>query len=392
MNILFLSAWYPYPTNNGSRLRIFNLLKGIAHAGHDITLISFEDQPLIDKAALKGICSDVITIPWETGKLTGNQKLLAPLNKTPQSFLDTFSDKMVAAIRAVLAQKQIDVVIASQIKAAAYGEYLKGVPALFEELELGVMYDQPDKAESFIQKSRYKLTWYKHKNFVENVFNHYQACTVVSSEEKVLFAQNINQPNVPCHVIPNGVDVVQYVDFQTTNKKKNSLIYTGAFSFLANYDAMVWFVGEVLPIIQRQIPDVKLTITGDHKNKPLPENSAVSLVGFVDDIRPLIAESAVSLAPLLTGGGTRLKILEAMALRTPVVATSKGAQGLDATPGEHYLKADTPQDFADKVVRLLQDDSLAQSVANKAYVLVNEKYDWGAILPQFMDVLECLRR
>ncbi|MEM9773161.1 MAG: glycosyltransferase family 4 protein [Chloroflexota bacterium] len=392
MNILFLSAWYPYPTNNGSRLRIFNLLKGIAHAGHKITLISFEDQPLIDKAGLADICCDIITIPWESGQLTGIRKRLAPLNRTPHSFLDTFSDKMVGAIEAVLAQKDIDIVIASQIKAAAYGEYLKGIPAIFEELELGVMHDQPNEIESLLHRSRYKLTWYKHKNFVEKVFDHYQACTVVSSEEKVLFEKNINQPDVPCHVIPNGVDVAQYVDYQTSKKKKNTLIYTGSYGFFANYDAMVWFVGKVLPIIQERVPDVKLTITGDHKNKLLPENSAVKLVGFVDDIRPLIAESAVSLAPLLVGGGTRLKILEAMALCTPVVATSKGAQGLDAIPGVHYQKADAPRDFADEVVRLLHDDSLAQSIADEAYALVHSKYDWGVILPQFMEVVECLKK
>jgi polysaccharide biosynthesis protein PslH len=151
---------------------------------------------------------------------------------------------------------------------------------------------------------------------------------------------------------------------------------------------MVWFLHEVYPHIQAKIPDIHLIITGNHANRSLPSASNVTLTGYVDDIRPLIARSWISVVPLHTGGGTRLKILEAMSLRTPVVTTPKGAEGLDVQAGQHLLIADTPEAFAQAVVRLLQDPALRRQLASDAYQLVREKYDWMVIMPHFLELVE----
>ncbi|MFK7803658.1 MAG: glycosyltransferase family 4 protein [Anaerolineae bacterium] len=388
MNILFLSAWFPYPPSNGSKLRIYNLIRGLSEHGHDVTLISFTDEAQPDTSGLDSLCRAVYPIDWVEGQMTAAQRKLALFSATPSSFLDTYSQQMVDTIQKVIAENKFDAVVASQIKAATYSRYLQGLPAIFEEIELGVMYEQFAAGEDLKTKLRYGLTWFKHRGYMRKILNDFQACTVVSREEKLFVEEKIGKSDIDCQVIPNGVDVDQYQPFHG-EARPNTLIYTGSFGFYANYDAMVWFVGEVLPLIQNVIPDVTLTITGDHKNLPLPKNDGVHLAGFVDDIRPLVAQSTISLAPLLTGGGTRLKILEAMALQTPVVATSKGAQGLDATPGKHCLIADSAQDFADAVIQLLEDANLAQTLKTNAYQLVQSTYDWKIILPQFVDLIEC---
>jgi glycosyltransferase involved in cell wall biosynthesis len=131
-----------------------------------------------------------------------------------------------------------------------------------------------------------------------------------------------------------------------------------------------------------------VTITGDHADLPLPPADNLALTGFVDDVRPLIASAWVSLVPIRVGGGTRLKILEAMALGTPVVATSKGTEGLDAKHGEHLLIADSPEAFAEAVIRLLQEPGLRRRLADKAYQLVQERYDLAALIPRFLDLVE----
>jgi glycosyltransferase involved in cell wall biosynthesis len=136
------------------------------------------------------------------------------------------------------------------------------------------------------------------------------------------------------------------------------------------------------------VPGVGLTITGDHAGLPLPCTNHVSLAGVVDDVRPLIASASVSLAPIRVGGGTRLKILEAMALRAPVVATSKGAEGLDVRDGEHLLIADTPEAFADATIRLLKEPGLRERLADNAYQLVREHYDWAVVMPRFLHLVE----
>jgi len=167
-----------------------------------------------------------------------------------------------------------------------------------------------------------------------------------------------------------------------------TLIFTGSFRYFANHDAMVWFLGQVYPRIQAQAPDVHLTITGDHANLPLPCTEGVTLTGFVEDVRPLIATAWISVVPLRLGGGTRLKILEAMALGTPVIATSKGAEGLEAQQEEHLLIADTPEAFVEAVVRVLKEPELRRRLTDNAYQLVRDKYDWAVVMPRFLNLVE----
>jgi glycosyltransferase involved in cell wall biosynthesis len=166
------------------------------------------------------------------------------------------------------------------------------------------------------------------------------------------------------------------------------LIFSGSFRYQPNYYAMQWFVSQVFPLILEKIPEVQLVITGDHANLPLSQTKNISLAGYVDDIKSLIASCNVSIVPLWSGGGTRLKILEAMALGTPVVATSKGAEGLLAENGEHILIADQPEIFARTVIKILTDKKLREFLASNALQLVKAKYDWRAMMPKFLGFLE----
>jgi glycosyltransferase involved in cell wall biosynthesis len=153
---------------------------------------------------------------------------------------------------------------------------------------------------------------------------------------------------------------------------------------------MDWFLQHVYPRIQAQVPSVHLTITGDHGDRPLPTARGVTLTGFVEDVRPVVAAASVSLAPILTGGGTRLKILEAMALGTPVVSTGKGAEGLAVKDGVHLMLADDPAEFANAVVHLLNGPQASQALAADARRLVGERYNWQSVMPRFLDLLDAV--
>jgi glycosyltransferase involved in cell wall biosynthesis len=214
----------------------------------------------------------------------------------------------------------------------------------------------------------------------------FQLCTVASECEQELLSQAIPDYHA-VEVVPNLINLADYEDVDV-EVSPNTLIFTGSFGYSPNYKAMVWFLGEVYPRIRSEIPDVRLFLTGDHKNLPLPSLDNVTLTGFVDDVRPLIAASGASLVPLWHGGGTRLKILEAMALRTPVVSTSKGAEGLDAKHNHHLLIADSPMAFAEAVLRLLTESGLHQRLTDNAYRLVRQKYDRAVIIPQFLNLVE----
>ena len=275
--------------------------------------------------------------------------------------------------------------IASQLATATYAEHFGALPALFEEVELGVLREQYARATSMQHRMRYGLTWLKHRHYVAELLRRFEVCTVVSARERDLVTA-ITHGAAPVEIIPNCVNLADYQEVQAP-RLDNSLVFTGPFRYTANYDAMTWFLREVYPAIQAQTPDVTLTITGDHADLPLPPATNVTLTGQVPDVLPLVAGATCSIVPLQSGGGTRLKILEAMALGTPVVSTSKGAEGLDVQHDVHLLIADTPEEFAGAVIRLLQQPDLQRRLSGNALRLVREHYDWAGVMPRFLELV-----
>jgi glycosyltransferase involved in cell wall biosynthesis len=171
----------------------------------------------------------------------------------------------------------------------------------------------------------------------------------------------------------------------------NTLVFSGALTYAANSDAAEYFVSEILPLVRAKVPAAHLRITGSvgsSKARTIADRDGVTLTGYVQDIRPIVAGSRASVVPLRLGGGTRLKILEAMALGTPVVSTSKGAEGLEIVPGEHLLVADTPNGFARFTVQLLEQPQLRADLAARARRLVEQQYDWASIGRWFGQVVE----
>jgi glycosyltransferase involved in cell wall biosynthesis len=389
MKILFLSRWFPYPPNNGSKLRIYHLLRGLAQR-HDVSLLSFAEpgEPIGAADDMHAPGKVVEVIPWKAYVPSSWKARLGYLHSAPRSIIDTFSRQMAAAIQNTCAATRFDLVIASQIQMAAYLKYFSPVPAIFEEIELGAVRDQVAYAASLRQRVRAGLMWSKLRGYLARLLRGYRACTVVSEREHGLLVSSLERRRPPrIEVVPNGIELAAYGAIQRTSRS-NVLIFSGALSYSANFEAMSWFLSTVYPLVQAEVPSVELIITGDTGGKQLPPARSVHLTGPVPDVRPLIASAQVSLAPLLTGGGTRLKILEAMALRTPVVSTSKGAEGLAVEHGAQLLMADTPEAFARAVVCLLKERSLHQQLAECAYQFIREQHDWAVVLPRFVRFIE----
>ena len=386
MRILFLSNWFPFPPDNGSKLRIFNLISGLAKL-HEITLLSFSDD--IHRTNLKElhkICKSVHVLPTRKYDAGSRRAVLGLLGRKPRVLADRFVPEMDQMIQKEISTGAYDLVIASQIYMADYLFNSARIPAIFEEAEVGVFTDAVQDAENLVRKTRNQLTLSKLKSYFQALLPKFAFSTVVSETEKELL-QNLVPEYLATEVIPNGVDLASYQDVSETPRPRH-LIYTGALTFSPNYDAMEWFTGRVLPFVQEAVPGVQLTITGDHADNLFPGDQNVNLVGYVDDIRPLIASSWISIAPIFTGGGTRLKILEAFGLQTPVIATAKGAEGLDVQHEKQLLIADTAESFTRETIRLLNDAGLRQELVSNAYQLVIEKYDWSVIMPKFLSLVD----
>jgi sugar transferase (PEP-CTERM/EpsH1 system associated) len=391
VRILFLSSWFPYPPDNGSRIRIFNLIKQLSKK-HDITLLSFSRDGKVSEDRLKMMqhyCSTVQAIPLAPFRPSSFRSILGLFSSRPRSFVDTYSRQMQGLIERTRREGDFSVVIASQIPTAPYATTLEGVPRIFEEVELATLREQYIRQSRVGLRLRYGLMWWKTRRFTAHLLSQFDGCTVVSQQERanvLRIAPNYRH----VMVVPNGVDMDWYKD-DFGAPEPGALVFPGALTYDANFDAMAFFLREVFPLVKAQQPEVILRITGKTNGVPvdrLPLGEGVILTGYLDDVRPAVARSWACVVPLRVGGGTRLKILEALALGTPVVATSKGAEGLDLAPGQEIQIADKPAEFADLVLQLLDNPKLREQLSRNGRQKVEDKYDWQKIGTEFNHFVE----
>lgn len=391
MHILFLSTWFPYPLDNGSKIRVYHLLQALSRR-HAVTLVAFAWDTAAPEKTAAGLpfCRAVYTLPRDPFARSPVAQAtryfsLAPVVTRP-------IPEMQRLVRQVLVKTSFDVAIASTEVMATY--VLQAPRSTIKILEehnafSRMMEDRYRTATHFVQRVSHWISWQKTRYYEAALFRKFSRIVMVSEEDRQT-CERLPGYRGPVAVIPNGVDCAHRRP-GLAEVRPNTLIYSGALTYSANYDAMQYFLAEIYPQIKRQTPDVALTITGSTRGVDLSGlrlDESVRLTGFVEDVRLPVAQSAVCVVPLRQGGGTRLKILEAMALGTPVVATSKGAEGLSVADGEHLLITDDPARFAQYVIALLRDPAQRAHLAHNARCLVETQYDWETIGAQFVALVE----
>jgi len=214
----------------------------------------------------------------------------------------------------------------------------------------------------------------------QEALREFDAHIVVSEED----AERLLQMNSTARVfvIENGVDPAYYGDTQDKSNTKNRIIFVGSMDYHANIDAAVNFARNVWPILHDQKPELTFTIVGRDPASAVRELSSIAgleVTGSVEDVRPFYHEAIAAVVPLRVGGGSRLKILEAMAAGVPVVSTTIGAEGLKVNDGENILLADNDQELVDKIVSVIDDENLRTRIVAAARALIAERYDWSKL-------------
>jgi glycosyltransferase involved in cell wall biosynthesis len=192
-------------------------------------------------------------------------------------------------------------------------------------------------------------------------------------------------PRARVVAVPTGVDTA-YFSRNGSRDHTAHLVFTGSMDWFPNEDGILHFMEAILPAIRREVPEVSLTVVGRQPSPRLRARAGragVRVTGTVDDVRPYVAEASVYVVPLRVGGGTRLKIFEALAMGKAVVSTRVGAEGLPLEPGTHFIQADAPADFADAVVGLLRSPARRQQLADAGRTLVQARYSWAQVARQF---------
>jgi glycosyltransferase involved in cell wall biosynthesis len=385
VDILFLSRWFPWPADNGSRLRVRALLRALTQE-HDVDLISFSDHaPTPEQCEqARKVCRKVATADYRPFRSSAPEALIGLISSRPRSVKATHSLQLADHVERMTASRHYDLVIASEIDMVPYAMQVRDVPLVMEELELGVPVERVTIADSTTARLRNELTLWKLRRYVRSVLPHFAACTVVSDGERALLAKMAPDYGGIVEVVPNGVDLPTS-PLSPVEQEPDLLVYSGSVTYSANLDAVCYFANEILPLIRRDRPNARMLVTGRTDGAPLDriaDRSAVSFSGYVDDVSLPIRRAQSVVVPLRMGGGTRLKVLEALALGTPVVATSKGIEGLDLPQNGGFLVADTPQEFAHQVTRLLSDESLRRKLQAEGPAAV-AKYDWSLIGSRF---------
>jgi len=231
--------------------------------------------------------------------------------------------------------------------------------------------------------------WLKTRTYEKTRCRLFDEVIAVSREDAITMQRDYGLREVSD--VPTGVDT-QFFTPSTSETERHNLVFTGSMDWLPNSDAINYFTEAILPKIRECIPDVSLTVVGRNPTQALRDLSkrepSVQITGRVEDVRPYIARAEAYIVPLRVGGGTRLKIFEAMAMERPLISTTIGAEGLPLENEDHILLADTPDAFAAAVVRVLKDRVLARSLAERGAKKVRECFGWDKAAKKFAEICE----
>jgi glycosyltransferase involved in cell wall biosynthesis len=396
MKVLVIDEEIPFPMNSGKRLRTLNLLKPLAKR-HEITFLcryhEDTDKPDIQAMEQCGIRTRVVPHPIrKKAGLKFYSALLANLaSKAPYSVTSHYSKQMMEATAQILAERPYDLIHCEWTPYAVnLKSFLSGPSVVVAHNVESLIWQRYFEVESNLLKKAYiYLQWKKMERFESMAFQMFTQTVAVSDQDRQAIEQWIPKERVS--VVENGVDV-SYFQPSSDKSKPFSLVFTGAMDWRPNVDAMFYFIDEIWARVLRDYPQSTLTIVGRNPMATLRDHvqnmESVKLTGTVDDVRPYLNAAQVYIVPLRVGGGSRLKILEAFSMGLPVVSTSVGAEGLCVTQGQHVLFANDPQNFADAIVELFNDQLLRKQLGEEGQRLVHEHYRWDSLARRLEEVWE----
>ena len=394
MKILFLSPTVPFPLTDGGRIRVFNLLKQIAEKS-DVTLLALETQPTDAEGVAElqqlGIQVHLVPNAPTLPRVSFGTLVNAFFKRQPITVarydLPTYRQKF----RELVATENFDLVHYEMFHTAQFHTETELPSVLSQQNVDSAIWRRlcGETANPFYKFAYWtqQLAFQRYERVLSPKFD---AVTCTSDIDAAVFQRHCAADTI--EIIPNGVDVTHYQpDF--TSEAPAHLIYIGSMDWYPNEDAVAFFADEVLPGIQDKVPDVQFSIVGGNPSarvQKLAEREGVVVTGRVPEIKPYFAEATVFVVPLRIGSGTRLKILEALAMGKAIVSTSVGAEGLDLKDGEEIFIADAPTAFADAVTRLLTDVSLRRRVGENGRTRVEQDYDWRSIGEKLHTLYESL--
>ena len=387
MNILVVYPYIPYPVDRGTYQRVFHLLRALAK-DHTIDLIALSEkgERVEHRSVFEGFCRKVVFVPFEHPpwpRLFPNRLL----NSLPTTIHHWWLPQLADTIGEMLDHNEYDLVHVCDIVMAQYflRDHLE-IPLSVDRSRVDLQFQQEQharmpkgvKSSLLYREQAWKLRRFEHKVAQRS------AVQVVCGPDDEQFIRSEVSTEMPVQVVTNGVDLEYFSpdSSEVTRDATPSLIYCGAMDYMPNVDALRWYFAEIHSRLVEMVPDLRIYIVG---KSPTDEVQAygrlpgVTVTGGVPDVRPWYRKAWAQIVPLRVGGGTRLKIPESMAMGTPVISTTIGAQGLNLVHGLEILLADTPDMFAHYCERMLHDEVLRQKIETRGQQTCMARFGWPGL-------------
>jgi len=403
MRILWLNSGLLLPLDKGGKLRTWHLLRHLSRR-HDISYLSFS-EPSQNAADIRGmgeVASEVVTIP-RTDPPKGTVRFYTDaarylLDPAPYAVAKYRAGTYRDALERLVRDRRFDAVVCDFLPPIVNLPAALPCPAILftHNVEAEIWRRHTENATNPVTRFLLGEQWRRMLRFERAALERFDLVLCVSDADRHTFGRLYPDAlKAPAHVVKTGVDTDYFAPMTARASRPAHLVFTGSMDWLPNEDGMQYFVREILPRIRQVEPQTTLSIIGRAPTpavKRLAELPGIEVTGRVDDVRPHIADGSVYIVPLRIGGGTRLKIFEAMSMAKAVVSTTVGAEGLPVTHGHDIVIADEPARFAQTVVHLIRDAELRGRIETEARRLVVDRYDWSAVAEDFEDALTRLQR
>jgi sugar transferase (PEP-CTERM/EpsH1 system associated) len=383
MKILFLCHRMPYPPNRGGKIRPFNMIRHLGRS-HEVTVATLARTPQeqADGEELRRYCDEL-----HVGRLSGFGAWarfgLFGLTGRSATFGYFYSPALYRTVQGLLATRGFDAIF---VHCSSMGPYVAGYNGCRKVMDFGDA--DSEKWLEYSRTSSAPLSWAfrlegdRVRAAERRLGAQFDAASVNAPRDRDVLSSYVH---TPISVIPNGVDLEYFQPGGASGQRyiPNRIVFTGNMSYRPNMDAVAHFAAKILPQIRREFPDVQLYIVGMDPAaavRRLADGDRVVVTGRVDDVRPYFDSAAVAVAPLRVARGLQNKVLEAMAMRVPVVASPAAFAGISAVAGRDLLVAENPEDFSRAVVTLLRDPAARERFAAAGRTCVETNHNWGQLL------------
>ncbi len=397
MHILWLKTELLHPVDKGGKIRTYNMLKELKR-DHRITYLTLDDGTATEseRSSAAEYCHELVCVPHrQPEKFTPGfyAELVLNLASTLPYAIKTYeSGQMRQEIIERADSGKCDLVVCDFLAPAANVPGDLAVPAiLFQHNVEAMIWKRHYEVQANPLKKAYLYgQWLKMRSFEGRMCRSFDYVVAVSSEDRIQMLDEYRASRVAD--VPTGVDTRFFQPGGREHTNPHNIVFTGSMDWLPNEDAIRFFTEQIMPRIKREIPDVTLTVVGRNPYRSLLDlaarDSSAIVTGRVDDVRPYMERAAAYVVPLRIGGGTRLKIFEAMAMEKAIVSTTIGAEGLPVKDGVELLLADSAESFADSVVRVLTTPALANSLGQAAASSVRNQFGWETVAERFGKICE----